>query len=415
MKQIQEIPSMKWVVKKAAVLGAGVMGAQIAAHLANARVPVVLFDLPAKEGDKNGVVKKALDGLKRLQPSPLVSRDTLQYIDAANYEEHLELLSGCDLIIEAIAERMDWKNDLYARIAPFAGHRAGVQHLGPVDQRAGRGAAGGAAAQFCGIHFFNPPRYMPLVEIIATRDSAPAMLDGLETWLTSRLGKGVVRALDTPNFVANRIGVFSILAVMHHTAAFGLGFDTVDALTGPKIGRPERHLPHRRRGRPGHPGPRREHHARHPAERPVARLLQGAGVARRPDRPRRAGPEDQGRHLPQAGQGDRGVRPGRATTGPATTPSPPKSPPSSSSPTRPPASRLCANRATQAQFCGRSSATSSTTARCNWRTWPTTPATWILRCAGASAGRRGPSSCGRRRAGPTRRRRSPPTSRPAGR
>ena len=110
---------MKLVVNKAAVLGAGVMGAQIAAHLANANVPVVLFDLPAKEGDKNGVVKKALDGLKRLQPSPLVTRDKLQYIDAANYEEHLELLSGCDLIIEAIAERMDWKNDLYARIAPF--------------------------------------------------------------------------------------------------------------------------------------------------------------------------------------------------------------------------------------------------------------------------------------------------------
>ena len=108
---------MKLVVNKAAVLGAGVMGAQIAAHLANANVPVVLFDLQAKEGDKNGIVKKALDGLKRQQPSPLVTRDKLQYIDAANYEEHLELLSGCDLIIEAIAERMDWKNDLYSKIA----------------------------------------------------------------------------------------------------------------------------------------------------------------------------------------------------------------------------------------------------------------------------------------------------------
>ena len=230
---------MKWLVKKAAVLGAGVMGAQIAAHLANARVPVVLFDLPAKEGDKNAVVKKALDGLKRLQPSPLVSRDTLQYIDAANYEEHLELLSGCDLIIEAIAERMDWKNDLYARIAPFvtpgavlASNTSGLSINGLADA-----LPAALRPNFCGIHFFNPPRYMPLVEIIATRDSAPAMLDGLETWLTSRLGKGVVRALDTPNFVANRIGVFSILAVMHHTAAFGLGFDTADALTGPKIGR----------------------------------------------------------------------------------------------------------------------------------------------------------------------------------
>ncbi|WP_442771384.1 3-hydroxyacyl-CoA dehydrogenase family protein, partial [Zoogloea ramigera] len=231
---------MKWVVNKAAVLGAGVMGAQIAAHLANARVPVVLFDLPAKEGDKNGVVKRALDGLKRLQPSPLVSRDTLQYIDAANYDEHLELLSGCDLIIEAIAERMDWKNDLYTRIAPFvtpgavlASNTSGLSINGLAEA-----LPAALRPNFCGIHFFNPPRYMPLVEIIATRDSAPAMLDGLETWLTTRLGKGVVRALDTPNFVANRIGVFSILAVMHHTAAFGLGFDTVDALTGPKIGRP---------------------------------------------------------------------------------------------------------------------------------------------------------------------------------
>ena len=96
------------IIRKVAVLGAGGMGAQIAAHLANANVPVVLFDLPAKDGDKNGVVKKALDGLKRLQPSPLVTRDKLQYIDAANYDDNLELLSDCDLVIEAIAERMDW-------------------------------------------------------------------------------------------------------------------------------------------------------------------------------------------------------------------------------------------------------------------------------------------------------------------
>ena len=93
--------------------------------------------------------------------------------------------------------------------------------------------------RFCGIHFFNPPRYMHLVEIIGTQSTDGSTLDALETWLTSRLGKGVIRALDTPNFVANRIGVMSILAVMHHTQAFGLGFDEVDALTGPKIGRPK--------------------------------------------------------------------------------------------------------------------------------------------------------------------------------
>ena len=231
----------KFTVKKAAVLGAGVMGAQIAAHLANANVPVVLFDLPAKEGDKNGIVRKALDGLKRMQPSPLVTRDKLQYIDAANYEEYLPQLSECDLVIEAIAERMDWKNDLYLKIAPFLASTATVaSNTSGLSINALADALPAALRpNFCGIHFFNPPRYMPLVEIIATRSTDPATLDHLETWLTSRLGKGVVRALDTPNFVANRIGVFSILAVMHHTAAFGLGLDTVDGLTGPKIGRPK--------------------------------------------------------------------------------------------------------------------------------------------------------------------------------
>ncbi len=231
----------KLIVKKAAVLGAGVMGAQIAAHLANANVPVVLFDLPAREGDKNGVVTKALDGLKRLEPGPLANKGRLKFIDAANYDEHLPLLAECDLVIEAIAERMDWKNDLYAKIAPhlsanavIASNTSGLSINTLADT-----LPAAIRPRFCGIHFFNPPRYMHLVEIIPTRSSDAGTLDALETWLTSRLGKGVIRALDTPNFVANRIGVVSILAVMHHTAAFGLGFDEVDALTGPRIGRPK--------------------------------------------------------------------------------------------------------------------------------------------------------------------------------
>jgi 3-hydroxyacyl-CoA dehydrogenase len=229
----------KLIVRRVAVLGAGVMGAQIAAHLANADVPVVLFDLAAKDGPPNGIVNKALDVLKKLEPSPLASKDRLGTIDAANYDQHLPLLADCDLVIEAIAEKMEWKEDLYRRIAPHlkpgaivASNTSGlsINRLGaamPVERR----------ANFCGIHFFNPPRYMALVEIIPTVDSAPAMLDGLETWLTSRLGKSVIRAKDTPNFIANRIGVFSMLAVMHHTTRLGLGFDEVDALTGPKIGR----------------------------------------------------------------------------------------------------------------------------------------------------------------------------------
>jgi len=231
----------KLIVKKAAVLGAGVMGAQIAAHLANANVPVVLFDLPAKDGDKNGVVRKAIDGLKKLDPAPLASKDKLKFIDAANYDEHLPLLAECDLVIEAIAERMDWKNDLYAKIAPHLGANTIVaSNTSGLSMAAlAQGLPEAVQPRFCGIHFFNPPRYMHLVEIIGTPGTDASTLDALETWLTSRLGKGVIRALDTPNFVANRIGVFSILAVMHHTQAFGLGFDEVDALTGPKIGRPK--------------------------------------------------------------------------------------------------------------------------------------------------------------------------------
>ncbi|MCM8613787.1 3-hydroxyacyl-CoA dehydrogenase/enoyl-CoA hydratase family protein [Accumulibacter sp.] len=230
-----------FIVRKAAVLGAGVMGAQIAAHLANAEVPVVLFDLPAATGDANGIVRKAIDALGKLEPSPLATKDRVAYIDAANYGQDLEQLRDCDLIIEAIAEKMEWKDDLYRRIAPFIAPTAIIASntSGLSINRLAEGLPEALRPRFCGIHFFNPPRYMHLVELIATRGTDAALLDDLESWLVSRLGKGIVRALDTPNFVANRVGVFSILAVMHHTQRLGLGFDVVDSLTGPIIGRPK--------------------------------------------------------------------------------------------------------------------------------------------------------------------------------
>ena len=231
----------RMTVRKVAVLGAGVMGAQIATHCANADVPVVLFDLPAKEGDPNGIVRKALAGLKKLQPAPAATKAKLAAIEAANYESDLEKLRDCDLIIEAIAEKMEWKLDLYQKVAPFSRPDAicASNTSGLSISLLSEGMPSALRGRFCGIHFFNPPRYMALVELIATPTTDPAMLDQLETWLTTRLGKSIVRAKDTPNFVANRVGVFSILAVMHHTARLGLGFDEVDALTGPKIGRPK--------------------------------------------------------------------------------------------------------------------------------------------------------------------------------
>jgi 3-hydroxyacyl-CoA dehydrogenase len=229
------------VIRKVAVLGAGVMGAQIAAHLVNANVETLLFELPAKEGDKNGNVNKALAGLKKLDPAPAASPAKISFIQPANYEQHLDKLRECDLIIEAIAERIDWKSDLYKKVAPYVGAHAifATNTSGLSINTLAEAFPEQLRHRFCGIHFFNPPRYMHLVELIPCTGTEASLLDPLEEFLVSTLGKGVVRAKDTPNFIANRIGVFSMLATKHHAQAFGLGFDLVDALTGRYLGRPK--------------------------------------------------------------------------------------------------------------------------------------------------------------------------------
>ena len=228
-----------FIVKKVAVLGAGVMGAQIAAHCVNARVPVVLFDLPAREGPKNGIVLKAIEGLKKLSPAPLGDKDDAACIAVANYEDNLDLLKDCDLIIEAIAERMDWKHELYKKVAAFIAPNAifASNTSGLSITELSEGFDAGLKARFCGVHFFNPPRYMHLVELIPTAATRPEILDQLEGFLTTTLGKGVVRAKDTPNFIANRVGIFGMLATMHQAEKFGISCDIVDDLTGAKLGR----------------------------------------------------------------------------------------------------------------------------------------------------------------------------------
>ncbi|MEP6939226.1 MAG: 3-hydroxyacyl-CoA dehydrogenase family protein, partial [Rudaea sp.] len=228
-------------IRKVAVLGAGVMGAQIAAHLVNANVDTLLFDLAAKDGNPNGIVLKAIENLRKLSPAPLADKSRAGAIVPANYDQNLEWLRDCDLIIEAIAERLDWKKDLYAKIAPFVSENAvlasntsglSINALSDV-------LSVHLHERFCGLHFFNPPRYMHLVELIPGAKTQPYVLAGLEAFLTTTLGKGVVYAKDTPNFIGNRVGVFSMLATMHHTAQFNLGYDVVDALTGPAIGHPK--------------------------------------------------------------------------------------------------------------------------------------------------------------------------------
>ncbi|MEO7243138.1 MAG: 3-hydroxyacyl-CoA dehydrogenase/enoyl-CoA hydratase family protein [Variovorax sp.] len=233
--------------KKVAVLGAGVMGAQIAAHLVNVRVPVVLFDLAAKDADgapakgaaRNAIVAKAIDNLKKLKPAPLGNVDGAALLEQANYEDDLGLLAGCDLVIEAIAERMEWKHDLYKKIAPHIAPHAilATNTSGLSITELGRPLPDALKPRFCGIHFFNPPRYMFLVELIATPATDGQVLDDLEAFVTCTLGKGVVRAKDTPNFIANRIGIAGLLATMKEAEKLELTPDVVDDLTGKKLGR----------------------------------------------------------------------------------------------------------------------------------------------------------------------------------
>ena len=239
----------RFQVRKVAVLGAGVMGAQIAAHLVNCKVPVVLFDLPAKDKDgagappstfsKNGSVTKAIDGLKKLKPAPLGVAEDAARIQAANYEEHLSLLADCDLVIEAIAERMDWKLDLYQKIASsLAPHAIVASNTSGLSiTQLSEALPESIKPRFCGIHFFNPPRYMTLVELINTPTTLPEVLDQLEAFVTTTLGKSVVRAKDTPNFIANRVGIAGMLATIKEAENYGLSYDVVDDLTGKKLGR----------------------------------------------------------------------------------------------------------------------------------------------------------------------------------
>ena len=164
-------------------------------------------------------------------------KDDAKYLEAANYEDDIAKLAECDVVIEAIAERMDWKHDLYKKVAPHIAPNAifATNTSGLSITKLSEGFSDELKSRFCGVHFFNPPRYMHLVELIPTAHTRPEILDQLETFLTSIVGKGVVRAKDTPNFIANRVGIFSILAVITEAAKFGLRFDEVDDLTGSRL------------------------------------------------------------------------------------------------------------------------------------------------------------------------------------
>ncbi len=236
-------------VKKAAVLGAGTMGAAIAAHLSNAGIPTLLLDIAPKELNeneqkkslpldsfhvRNRIVGEMFDAAKKLKPAPFMVADNANLISIGNFEDDLEKLKDCDFVIEAVVENLDIKHKLFAEVeknmkpgAVIASNTSGI----PISSIA-EPFSDEFKKHFVGVHFFNPPRYMKLVEVIPTEDTDKTVEKEVGEFLDTRLGKGVVPAKDRPNFIANRIGVFSMMASIKEMIEMGLTPTEVDQITG---------------------------------------------------------------------------------------------------------------------------------------------------------------------------------------
>src|ERR1041385_7528955 len=229
-------------VKKAAVLGAGTVGAQIAAHLANAGIPTLLLDIVPQEGsDRNQVARAGLDAAKKSKPAAFFTADRASLITIGNFDDDLPKVKDCDLIIEAVVERLDIKRSLFEKIeqhrqpgSVVASNTSGI----PLAQLAA-GRSDDFRAHFLGMHFFNPPRYMHLVEIIRTEWTKPEVSCSMFGFLDERLGKGVVVAKNRPNFIANSIRTYGALVTMQTMIADGYSIEEVDKITGPAAGRPK--------------------------------------------------------------------------------------------------------------------------------------------------------------------------------
>ncbi len=240
-------PARHYLIRKAAVLGAGNMGSRIAAHLANAGIPVVLLDIvPAKAaaGDKaarNAIVTAALEGLKKSKPAAFFDPSNIRLIQPGNFEDHLELLRDCDWIIEAVAENLEIKRALLEKVSLFRRADAIITTNTsglPISQIAENMDAG-LKKHWFGTHFFNPPRYMRLLEIIPAADTDPEAIAAVEQFADRRLGKAVITAKDTPNFIGNRIGTFAMMNAVRVMMAMDMSIEEVDALTGATLGWPK--------------------------------------------------------------------------------------------------------------------------------------------------------------------------------
>jgi 3-hydroxyacyl-CoA dehydrogenase len=232
----------KRTIRKIAVLGSGVMGSRIACHFANVGCEVLLLDIVPKEGDdRNAVAKGHLAAAIKSNPSPLYDKHFAKRITTGNFDDDLPKIKGCDWVIEVVVERLDIKQQVYANVEKHRrpGTLISTNTSGIPIHALLEGRSDDFAKHFLGTHFFNPPRYLPLLELIPSPKTDPAVVEFLEEYGRRVLGKVTVRAKDTPAFVANRIGVFGIMDVFHLITDMGLSVEEVDRLTGPVIGHPK--------------------------------------------------------------------------------------------------------------------------------------------------------------------------------
>ncbi len=243
-------------IEKAAVLGAGTMGAQIAAHLANAGIQTLLLDVAPKEPTpeeaskgltleskevRDRIARAGLEAAKKAKPAAFFREGASALVSVGNFDDDLPRLKDCDIIIEAVVERLDIKRSLFERVEKFrkpgsvvASNTSGI----PIRQIA-EGFSEDFRAHFLGTHFFNPPRYLHLVELITTEWTKPEVSCSVYGFLDRRLGKGVVIAKDRPNFIANRIGTFGAMVTLKTLEEDGYTIEEVDKMTGPALGRPK--------------------------------------------------------------------------------------------------------------------------------------------------------------------------------
>jgi len=229
-------------IAKVCVIGAGVMGSGIAAQVANAGVPVLLLDIvPAGATERSMLAQNALAKLAVAEPAPLMSRAAAKLIEAGNLEDDLKQLAACDWIIEAVTERLDVKQALYRKIdaarKPGSILSSNTSTL-PLNMLMG-GMPEGVKQDFCITHFFNPPRYMRLLEIVAGPDTRADAISAVTAFADEKMGKSVVRAKDTPGFIANRIGVYWIQCAINAARDLGLTVEEADAIMGKPIGAPK--------------------------------------------------------------------------------------------------------------------------------------------------------------------------------